>query len=101
MLKNIKNSGATKVLTVVVLLSLGKESTKRVQNCFAENAIVDEHAEAVKVATAAKKKYTSIIRLGGNTSVFTSVLATTKYNKTKSPKQRAKGFYINQAVSQR
>jgi hypothetical protein len=32
MLKNIKNSGATKVLTVVVLLSLGKnllkESTK-------------------------------------------------------------------------
>jgi hypothetical protein len=28
MLKNIKNSGATKVLTVVVL-SLGKESTQR------------------------------------------------------------------------
>jgi hypothetical protein len=63
-------------LTVVVLLSLGKEShSKRVQNCFAENAIVDEHAEAVKVATAAKK---STIRLGGNTSVFTSVLATTE-----------------------
>jgi hypothetical protein len=79
MLKNIKNSGATKVLTVVVLLSLGKESTQREYKiAFAENAIVDEHAEAVKVATAAKKKYTSIIRLGGNTSVFTSVLATTE-----------------------
>jgi hypothetical protein len=69
MLKNIKNSGATKVLTVVVL-SLGKESTQREYKiAFAENAIVDEHAEAVKVATAAKKKYTSIIRLGGNVSV--------------------------------
>jgi hypothetical protein len=101
MLKNIKNSGATKVLTVVVLLSLGKESTQREYKiAFAENAIVDEHAEAVKVATAAKK-YTSIIRLGGNTSVFTSVLATTSIIKQKSPKQRAKGFYINQAVSQR
>jgi hypothetical protein len=56
MLKNIKNSGATKVLTVVVL-SLGKESTQREYKiAFAENAIVDEHAEAVKVATAAKKK---------------------------------------------
>jgi hypothetical protein len=55
MLKNIKNSGATKVLTVVVLLSLGKESTQREYKIFAENAIVDEHAEAVKVATAAKK----------------------------------------------
>jgi hypothetical protein len=77
-------------LTVVVLLSLARIYSKRVQNCF-ENAIVDEHAEAVKVATAAKKKYTSIIRLGGNTSVFTSVLATTKYNKTKSHK-RAGGF---------
>jgi hypothetical protein len=41
-------------LTVVVLLS-GKESTQR-EYTFAENAIVDEHAEAVKVATAAKKK---------------------------------------------
>jgi hypothetical protein len=30
-------------LTVVVLLSLGKESTQR--ELFAENAIVDEHAE--------------------------------------------------------
>jgi hypothetical protein len=49
MLKNIKNSGATKVLTVVVLLSLGKESTQREYKiAFAENAIVDEHAEAVK-----------------------------------------------------
>jgi hypothetical protein len=92
MLKNIKNSGATKVLTVVVLLSLGKESTQREYKiAFAENAIVDEHAEAVKVATAAKKSIL-VLRLGGNTSVFTSVLATTKYNKTKSPKQRAKGF---------
>jgi hypothetical protein len=43
-------------LTVVVLLSLGKESTQREYKiAFAENAIVDEHAEAVKVATAAKK----------------------------------------------
>jgi hypothetical protein len=43
-------------LTVVVLLS-GKESTQREYKiAFAENAIVDEHAEAVKVATAAKKK---------------------------------------------
>jgi hypothetical protein len=42
-------------LTVVVLLSLGKESTQREYKiAFAENA-VDEHAEAVKVATAAKK----------------------------------------------
>jgi hypothetical protein len=41
-------------LTVVVLLSLGKESTQREYKiAFAENAIVDEHA-AVKVATAAK-----------------------------------------------
>jgi hypothetical protein len=41
-------------LTVVVLLSLGKESTQREYKIvFAENAIVDEHAEAV--ATAAKK----------------------------------------------
>jgi hypothetical protein len=54
MLKNIKNSGA-KVLTVVVLLSLGKESQREYKIAFAENAIVDEHAEAVKVATAAKK----------------------------------------------
>jgi hypothetical protein len=50
-------------LTVVVLLSLGKESTQREYKiAFAENAIVDEHAEAVKVATAAKKSilvYTS------------------------------------------
>jgi hypothetical protein len=99
MLKNIKNSRATKVLTVVVLLSLGKESTQREYKiAFAENAIVDEHAEAVKVATA--KKSILVLYVLEVTSVFTS-MATTKYNKTKIPKQRAKGFYINQAVSQR
>jgi hypothetical protein len=99
MLKNIKNSRATKVLTVVVLLSLGKESTQREYKiAFAENAIVDEHAEAVKVATA-KKKILVYIRLGGNVSVHQH--GNNKYNKTKIPKQRAKGFYINQAVSQR
>jgi hypothetical protein len=54
--KKHQEFGATKVLTVVVLLSLGKESTQREYKIvFAENAIVDEHAEAVKVATAAKK----------------------------------------------
>jgi uncharacterized membrane protein YecN with MAPEG domain len=93
MLKNIKNSETTKVLTVVVLLSLGKESTQREYKiAFAENAIVDEHAEAVKVATAAKKSILVLYVLG-NTSVFTSVLATTSIIKQKS-KQRAKGFYI-------
>jgi hypothetical protein len=54
----------TKVLTVVVLLSLGKESTKEVQNCFAENAMVVEHAEAVKVAAAAKKSILVLYVLG-------------------------------------
>jgi hypothetical protein len=63
-------------MTVVVLLSL-KESTQREYKiAFAENAIVDEHAEAVKVATAAK-----VYASGGNTSVFTSVLATTSIKK--------------------
>jgi hypothetical protein len=79
-------------LTVVVL-SLGKESTQREYKiAFAENAIVDEHAEAVKVATAAKKKYTSIIRLGGNTSVFTSIGNNRSIIK-QNPKQRARGLY--------
>jgi hypothetical protein len=55
MLKKHQEFRATKVLTVVVLLSLGKESTQREYKIVAENAIVDEHAEAVKVATAAKK----------------------------------------------
>jgi hypothetical protein len=89
-------------LTVVVLLSLDKNLPQREYKiAFAENAIVDEHTEAVKVATAAKKKYTSIIRLGGNTSVFTSI-GNNRGIKQKIPrKARAKGFYINQAVSQR
>jgi hypothetical protein len=98
MLKNIKNSGATKVLTVVVLLSL-KESTQREYKiAFAENAIVDEHAEAVKVATAAKKYqyYTSWVTRQCSPAYWQqqSII------KQKSPKQK-EGFYINQAVSQR
>jgi hypothetical protein len=56
-------------LTVVVLLSLGKESTQREYKiAFAENAIVDEHAEAVKVATAAKKSILVLYVLGGQCS---------------------------------
>jgi hypothetical protein len=48
MLKNIRIP-TTKVLTVVVLLSLGKESIQREYKiAFAENAIVDEHAKLLK-----------------------------------------------------
>jgi hypothetical protein len=37
------------------IIIISKESTQREYKiAFAENAIVDEHAEAVKVATAAK-----------------------------------------------
>jgi hypothetical protein len=76
-------------LTVVVLL--GKESTQREYKiAFAENAIVDEHAEAVKVATAAKKSILVLYVLG-NTSVFTSVLATTSIIKQNLSKER-RGF---------
>jgi hypothetical protein len=78
-------------LTVVVLLSLAKNS-KRVQNCFAENAIVDEHAEAVKVATAAKKSILVLYVLEVTRQCSPAYWQQQKYNKTKSPKQRAKGF---------
>jgi hypothetical protein len=75
-------------LTVVLLL--GKESTQREYKiAFAENAIVDEHAEAVKVATAAKKSI--LLYVLGNTSVFTSVLATTSIIKQNLSKER-RGF---------
>jgi uncharacterized protein (DUF305 family) len=88
-------------LTVVVLLSLGKESTQREYKiAFAENAI-DEHAEAVKVATAAKKSILVLYVLEVTRQCSPAYWQQQKYNKTKSPKQRAKGFYINQAVSQR
>jgi ribosomal protein L31 len=77
-------------LTVVVLLSLGKESTQREYKiAFAENAIVDEHAEAVKVATAAKKS--SIIRLEVTRQCSPAYWQQQKYNKTKIPKER-RGF---------
>lgn len=60
-----------KVLTVTVLLSLDRESTKRDYRLkFAENATIDEEAEAIKVAAMSRRKYTSIMRLGGNASVF-------------------------------
>jgi hypothetical protein len=85
MLKNIKNSGATKVLTVVVLLSLGKESTQREYKiAFAENAIVDEHAEAVKVATAAKKSILVLYVLEV-TRQCSPAYWQQQYNKTKIP----------------
>jgi hypothetical protein len=71
----LKIASPTKVLTVVVLLSLGKESTQREYKiAFAENETIDENAEAIKVAAAASKKYTSIIHLGGNTSVLSCYL---------------------------
>ena len=60
-----------KVLTVTVLLSLDRESTKRdYRLVFAENATIDEEAEALKVAAMSRKKYTSIMHLGGNASVY-------------------------------
>jgi ribosomal protein L31 len=80
-------------LTVVVLLSLGKESTQREYKiAFAENAIVDEHAEAVKVATAAKKKYTSIIRLEVTRQCSPAYWQQQKYNKTKNQAKERRGF---------
>jgi hypothetical protein len=76
MFKKIITPRPTKVLTVVVLLSLGQESTKREYKlAFEESAIVDEQAEANKIALASRKKYTSIIHLGGNATVFTSQLS--------------------------
>jgi hypothetical protein len=76
-------------LTVVVLLSLQRIYSKRVQNCFAENAIVDEHAEAVKVATAAKKSILVLYVL----EVTQCSPALTRSIIKQNPKQRAKGFY--------
>lgn len=60
-----------KVLTVTVLLSLNKESTKRdYRLVFSENATIDEEAEAIRVAAMSRKKYTSIMHLGGNATVY-------------------------------
>jgi hypothetical protein len=99
MLKNIKNSGATKV-TVVVLLSLGKESTQREYKiAFAENAIVDEHAEAVKVATAAKKSILVLYVL--EVTRQCSPAYWQQQSIIKKSLSKSEGFYINQAVSQR
>jgi len=74
--QKINTTRPTKVLTVVVLLSLGQESTRREYKvAFEQNAIVDEQAEANKIAFASRKKYTSIMALGGNATVFTSQIA--------------------------
>lgn len=78
-MKNLINTSqvekAVKVLTVTVLLSLGQESTQRdYEVVFAENEVVDEESEAIKIASMSRKKYTSIIHLGGNATVFSTKL---------------------------
>lgn len=70
-----KKVTAVKLLTVTVLLSLGRESTTRDYTVtFSKNAVVDEEQEAMKVAALSRKKYTSIMRLGGNATVLSSNL---------------------------
>jgi hypothetical protein len=65
----------TTILTVVVLLSLGLEfTTREFEIGFKENEPVDQEAEAKKVAELARKKYTSIMRMGGEATVFNTKL---------------------------
>jgi hypothetical protein len=50
----IKNAGQLKLLTVVVLLSLGQNLLKEYKVAFSENIVVDEHAEASKSCSCSK-----------------------------------------------
>lgn len=65
--------GATRVLTVTILLSLGLESTTRAYEVsFPENEPIDENNEALKFMELAKRKYTSIMHMGGSSSVLST-----------------------------
>lgn len=68
----------TKVLTVTILLTLGKESTTRdYEVIFAEKEQVNEIEEARKMQDYARRKYTSIMHNGGDALIFQSNLCTT------------------------
>lgn len=65
--------GATRILTVTILLSLGLESTTRTYEVKIDgNEPIDETKEALKFVDLARRKYTAIMRMGGNSSILST-----------------------------